>query len=52
MEDLKLIYHVSVLDIIQVFEVCLFSRGVIGLKLSSGKINITLRLPLDHLARE
>lgn len=41
------------LDIIQILKfVCLFSRGVIGLKLNLEKISITLRLPLDHLTRE
>lgn len=32
--------------------ICLFSRGMVGLKLGLKKINITLRLPLAHLTRE
>lgn len=53
METVKFLHHANVLDIFQVLVfICLFSRRVLGLKLSSGEINVTLRLPLDHLAGE
>lgn len=45
--------QMSGLDIIQVLKfVCLRSGEAIGLKSSLEKISISLKLPLNHLARE
>lgn len=51
MGDLTFIHRVSVLDITQVFEAYMFTQQGSG-RLKAREINITLRLPLGHLARE